>query len=72
MPNYRCREQTRRGDWPTRVHAAHALGPARREVQARATHRSWNHVRLGIEAARLGYRADRLTDLRRDLADREG
>ncbi|WP_416904534.1 hypothetical protein [Micromonospora echinospora] len=42
----------RRGDWPTRVHAAYALGLARREVRARANHRSRNHARLGIEAAR--------------------
>ncbi|MER6757576.1 ParB/RepB/Spo0J family partition protein [Micromonospora echinofusca] len=42
LPNYRWWEDVRRADWPTRVHAAHALGIARREVQARATYRSWN------------------------------
>ncbi|WP_204035793.1 ParB/RepB/Spo0J family partition protein [Micromonospora qiuiae] len=41
LPNYQWWEQVRRADWPTRVHAAHALGLARREVQARATYRSW-------------------------------
>ncbi|QKW17605.1 ParB N-terminal domain-containing protein (plasmid) [Verrucosispora sp. NA02020] len=43
LPNYRWWEEIRRADWPTRVHAAHALGLARREVQVRATYRSsWN------------------------------
>ncbi|MFG1955029.1 hypothetical protein [Micromonospora sp. NPDC048830] len=42
LPNYRWWEDVRRADWPTRVHAAHALGIARREVQARGTYRSWN------------------------------
>ncbi|MFY1621611.1 ParB/RepB/Spo0J family partition protein [Micromonospora sp. WMMD735] len=41
LPNYRWWEEVRRADWSTRVHAAHALGIARREVQARATYRSW-------------------------------
>lgn len=41
LPNYRWWEEVRRADWSTRVHAAHALGIARREVQARATYRNW-------------------------------
>jgi ParB/RepB/Spo0J family partition protein len=41
LPNHQWWEQVRRADWPTRVHAAHALGIARREVQARATYRTW-------------------------------
>ncbi|GAB3866297.1 hypothetical protein GCM10029963_78490 [Micromonospora andamanensis] len=42
LPPHRWWEEIRRADWSTRVHAAHALGLARREVQARATYRSWN------------------------------
>jgi ParB/RepB/Spo0J family partition protein len=42
LPNYRWWEQVRRAGWAVRVHAAHALGLARREVQARGTHREWN------------------------------
>jgi ParB/RepB/Spo0J family partition protein len=42
LPNYQWWEQVRRADWTTRVHAAHALGLARREVQARTTYRTWN------------------------------
>ncbi|MFF3857089.1 ParB/RepB/Spo0J family partition protein [Micromonospora sp. NPDC002575] len=41
LPNYRWWEDIRKADWTTRVQAAHALGIARREVQARATYRSW-------------------------------
>ncbi|MFI7074939.1 hypothetical protein [Micromonospora sediminicola] len=46
----------RRSGWHTRVHAAHALALARREVQARGTYRSWTHsdaawlARLATEA----------------------
>ncbi|MDG4762236.1 hypothetical protein [Micromonospora sp. WMMD710] len=43
LPNYKWWEKVRRSGWHTRVHAAHALGLARREVQARATHRTWTH-----------------------------
>ena len=43
LPNYQWWEKVRRSGWQTRVHAAHALGLARREVQARATYRSWTH-----------------------------
>ncbi|WP_082171229.1 ParB/RepB/Spo0J family partition protein [Micromonospora sp. RV43] len=42
LPNYQWWEQIRRADWNTRVHAAHALGIARREVQTRTTYRTWN------------------------------
>ncbi|MFI7510674.1 ParB/RepB/Spo0J family partition protein [Micromonospora aurantiaca] len=41
LPNYRWWEDVRKADWTTRVQAAHALGIARCEVQARATYRSW-------------------------------
>ncbi|MEV0217816.1 hypothetical protein AB0H52_31855, partial [Micromonospora sp. NPDC050695] len=43
LPSYQWWEKVRRSGWHTRVHAAHALGLARREVQARATHRTWTH-----------------------------
>ncbi|SBT69284.1 ParB/RepB/Spo0J family partition protein [Micromonospora sediminicola] len=43
LPNYTWWEKVRRAGWHTRVHAAHALALARREVQARATYRSWTH-----------------------------
>ncbi|MFF0256904.1 hypothetical protein ACFYPW_30950 [Micromonospora zamorensis] len=42
LPNYQWWEQVRRAGWSVRVHAAHALGIARREVQARGTYREWN------------------------------
>jgi hypothetical protein len=34
-------EALRRGDWKTRVHAAHAIGLARTEAHTRDTYRSW-------------------------------
>ena len=54
LPNYQWWEEVRRADWSTRVHAAHALGLARREVQARATYRSWT----AADAAWLARLAD--------------
>lgn len=42
LPHYRWWEQVRRGDWRTRVHAAHALALARHECHARATYHTWD------------------------------
>lgn len=42
LPGHEWWQQIRTGPWPTRVHAAHALGLARREVRAREYHRTWN------------------------------
>lgn len=41
LPDHQWWQEVRRADWPTRVHAAHALGLARYEVLTRATYRSW-------------------------------
>ncbi|MFI5837740.1 ParB/RepB/Spo0J family partition protein [Micromonospora sp. NPDC051300] len=47
LPNYHWWEKVRHAGWHTRVHAAHALALARREVQARGTYRSWTHSDAG-------------------------
>ena len=39
---YEWWDQVRRGTWPVRVHAAHALALARYEVHARITYNRWN------------------------------
>lgn len=43
LPAHQWWEQLRAADWPTRVHAAHALALARHEIRARTTWRSWTH-----------------------------
>jgi ParB/RepB/Spo0J family partition protein len=43
LPPHQWWQQIRTADWPTRVHAAHALAIARHEIRARTTYRKWTH-----------------------------